>query len=903
MEQFDGFEYNKRDLLGHGAFAIVYRGRYVDKPEVPVAIKAIAKKNISKSKNLLTKEIKILKELSSLKHENVVALLKCTETPTHVYLVMEFCNGGDLADYLQQKTTLNEDTIQHFVVQIARALEAINKKGIVHRDLKPQNILLCNHSRTQNPHFSDITVKLADFGFARFLNDGVMAATLCGSPMYMAPEVIMSMQYDAKADLWSIGTILFQCLTGKAPFVAQTPPQLKAYYEKTRELRPNIPEWCSPNLRDLLLRLLKRNAKDRISFEDFFAHPFLTTPLLPSPSKRILESARSPIPNRRIITPQSALPVPKRAGSAKMESPTPSRRIGESPRVGRRVITPSMNSPVPGAAPPMQESTDFTFLPPRQESSPVKQVQVHTNVSPSLTTCKPVPVPSQRLTYQKMEERLAAARKTTVPSPTQEAQQQAALKVIPQEMEHVRRTTLPDPNAQDIDKLTLPHPSFVVCGDGAARQSNTPSTNNTNTPPTSRVRRSTISSTAAATEDLPPAVSDKVLQNVTEQPHSQSFPKSATTANIQGIPRGNRDRSVTGPPPPVATIHENEPLDNAKYQQTDVNSSPTGAGTQPFVINKNQANDSSDDEEEEDVREPMSLPFASGSHLPPQSSFKKIASDSKLTTHIQHHQNANQNQNQNQNHQPQRPQQLLGSPIGFQDNSGPGSPMEQDGPAPPPALDQEIVLGEEHKQILAKLRFVAELVDTLMHVAEQKDNPLASAMASRRQLLTTGTSTTNTSSPYRRAEQLVVYVRALHMLSSALLLAQTNVANHVLHPSQAVQQVLNQLNDKYHQCLVRSQELASLGLPGQDPAMAVISAERIMYRHAIELCQAAALDELFGNPHLCSQRYQTAYMMLHTLAEQVNCDQDKTVLTRYKVAVEKRLRILERQGFVAAVNT
>ncbi|UMM38244.1 hypothetical protein L5515_009744 [Caenorhabditis briggsae] len=85
--------------------------------------------------------------------------------------------------------------------------------------------------------------------------------------------------------------------------------------------------------------------------------------------------------------------------------------------------------------------------------------------------------------------------------------------------------------------------------------------------------------------------------------------------------------------------------------------------------------------------------------------------------------------------------------------------------------------------------------------------------------------------------------------------------------------------------------------------MAVISAERIMYRHAIELCQAAALDELFGNPHLCSQRYQTAYMMLHTLAEQVNCDQDKTVLTRYKVAVEKRLRILERQGFVAAVNT
>ena len=66
-------------------------------------------------------------------------------------------------------------------------------------------------------------MKIADFGFARFLQDGVMAATLCGSPMYMAPEVIMSQQYDAKADLWSIGTIMYQCLTGRAPFQANSP--------------------------------------------------------------------------------------------------------------------------------------------------------------------------------------------------------------------------------------------------------------------------------------------------------------------------------------------------------------------------------------------------------------------------------------------------------------------------------------------------------------------------------------------------------------------------------------------------------------------------------------------------------------------------------------------------------
>ncbi|NWI69262.1 ULK2 kinase, partial [Todus mexicanus] len=80
----------------------------------------------------------------------------------------------------------------------------LHSKGIIHRDLKPQNILLSYAS--------------PDFGFARYLHSNMMAATLCGSPMYMAPEVIMSQHYDAKADLWSIGTVIYQCLVGKPPF-------------------------------------------------------------------------------------------------------------------------------------------------------------------------------------------------------------------------------------------------------------------------------------------------------------------------------------------------------------------------------------------------------------------------------------------------------------------------------------------------------------------------------------------------------------------------------------------------------------------------------------------------------------------------------------------------------------
>lgn len=81
-------------------------------------------------------------------------------------------------------------------------------------------------------------MKIADFGFARFLSDGVMAGTLCGSPMYMAPEVIRSLKYDGKADLWSIGTIMYQCLTGKAAFYAATPAALKDFYERNVNLVP-----------------------------------------------------------------------------------------------------------------------------------------------------------------------------------------------------------------------------------------------------------------------------------------------------------------------------------------------------------------------------------------------------------------------------------------------------------------------------------------------------------------------------------------------------------------------------------------------------------------------------------------------------------------------------------------
>ncbi|XP_072562047.1 serine/threonine-protein kinase ULK1a isoform X1 [Paramormyrops kingsleyae] len=287
METVGKFEFSRKDLIGHGAFAVVFKGRHKEKHDWEVAVKCINKKNLAKSQTLLGKEIKILKEL---KHENIVGLLDFQEMASCVYLVMEYCNGGDLADYLHSKGTLSEDTIRVFLQQIAGAMRVLQAKGIIHRDLKPQNILLSySGGRRSNPN--NTRIKIADFGFARYLQNNMMAATLCGSPMYMAPEVIMSQNYDAKADLWSIGTIVYQCLTGKAPFQASSPQDLRLFYEKNKNLSPNIPRETSAYLRHLLQGLLQRNHKDRMDFDEFFRHPFLEA------SSSMKKSAPVPMPS------------------------------------------------------------------------------------------------------------------------------------------------------------------------------------------------------------------------------------------------------------------------------------------------------------------------------------------------------------------------------------------------------------------------------------------------------------------------------------------------------------------------------------------------------------------------------------------------------------------------------
>lgn len=421
MEVVGDFEYSKKDLIGHGAFAVVFKGRHRKKTDWEVAIKSINKKNLSKSQILLGKEIKILKELQ---HENIVALYDVQEMPNSVFLVMEYCNGGDLADYLQAKGTLSEDTIRIFLQQIAAAMRILHSKGIIHRDLKPQNILL-SYANRRKSSITGIRIKIADFGFARYLQSNMMAATLCGSPMYMAPEVIMSQHYDAKADLWSIGTVIYQCLVGKPPFQANSPQDLRMFYEKNRNLIPSVPRETSAYLADLLLGLLQRNQKDRMDFEAFFSHPFLdqvstvkkSCPVpVPTYTGSVSGSSCSSSPSCRFASPPS-LPDMQHIQEDNLSSP---------PLGPPNYLQVSKDSASTSSKNSSCDTDDFVLVPHNISSDqsydmPLTAVgrrasseflicggQCQPSVSPRSETA-PIPVPTQLRNYQRIEQNLTSA--------------------------------------------------------------------------------------------------------------------------------------------------------------------------------------------------------------------------------------------------------------------------------------------------------------------------------------------------------------------------------------------------------------------------------------------------------------------------------------------------------------
>ena len=237
-----------------------------------------------------------------MKHPHIVGLHDYHQTSTHFHLVMDYCSMGDLSYFIRKRNQLskthpviasllarypspvgshglNEVLVVHFLKQLASALQFLRDKSLVHRDIKPQNLLLCPPVHSKEEFIEENYVglwelpilKIADFGFARFLPSTSMAETLCGSPLYMAPEILRYEKYNAKADLWSVGAVLYEMTVGKPPFKAGNHIELLKNIEKANDkikfpTAAQVPE----SLKRLIRSLLKYNPTERISFSEFF---------------------------------------------------------------------------------------------------------------------------------------------------------------------------------------------------------------------------------------------------------------------------------------------------------------------------------------------------------------------------------------------------------------------------------------------------------------------------------------------------------------------------------------------------------------------------------------------------------------------------------------------------------
>ena len=268
------------EFLGRGSFANVYKGHRIQPEPDKASTVAIKVVDISRlthnNQKLLTHLDTEVKIMHKLKHENIIQLFD-TETKTFnnqnfLYMILEFCDGGDLAGYIKENQPLTQDEALHFTRQISQGIKYVRSMSIVHRDLKPQNILL-HYTKGKN---ALPTVKIADFGFARFtLDQFALVQTICGSPLYMAPEVLKAEIYNAKADLWSIGIIVYELLVGRPPFAANSIPQLLKMISEDPVEFPFTLELSSA-AKDLVKKLLTSDPNARIGYDEFFNHPWIT---------------------------------------------------------------------------------------------------------------------------------------------------------------------------------------------------------------------------------------------------------------------------------------------------------------------------------------------------------------------------------------------------------------------------------------------------------------------------------------------------------------------------------------------------------------------------------------------------------------------------------------------------
>ena len=251
-----------KKTLGQGTFGKVKLGIYLPTQE-KVAIKILEKDRIIEKDD----EIRVKREFDMLalfNHPNVILVAEIFESSDSYYSVMEYCEGGELFNYIVKNRRLSEEEAAFFYYQLINGLEYIHSLGIVHRDLKPENLLLT----------SEHLLKIIDFGLSNYFKNGQknLLSTPCGSPCYASPEMVGGKKYNGfKIDIWSSGIILYAMLCGYLPFEDKDNDVL---FEKILECKLIFPKHITNIAKDLMEKILVTDPDIRINIPDIKKHPF-----------------------------------------------------------------------------------------------------------------------------------------------------------------------------------------------------------------------------------------------------------------------------------------------------------------------------------------------------------------------------------------------------------------------------------------------------------------------------------------------------------------------------------------------------------------------------------------------------------------------------------------------------
>ncbi|KAL3916932.1 MAG: hypothetical protein SGILL_004951, partial [Bacillariaceae sp.] len=248
--------YRLKGVLGTGAFSTVREGFHRSNREVAYAVKCVNRKKLSEEDEAaLLDEVDILIEMNSI---HIIRLYDFFTEPSTYYLVMEQMSGGELFDRIVAKAYYNEKEARDTCLILLEAVGYMHENHVAHRDLKPENLLLLSKD-------DDSAVKIADFGFAKKVYEENSLTTQCGTPGYVAPEILEGTPYDQRADMWSVGVILYILLGGYPPFIESTQRDLfrkirRGEYEFHEEYWGTV----STEAKELISSLLTVKASKRL---------------------------------------------------------------------------------------------------------------------------------------------------------------------------------------------------------------------------------------------------------------------------------------------------------------------------------------------------------------------------------------------------------------------------------------------------------------------------------------------------------------------------------------------------------------------------------------------------------------------------------------------------------------